>query len=236
MKEKHTNDNAHKAAPQNAAAQPTKPASSEKAAPEGEVPASAEAPAEASRGATDTVLADAPAPESEVQKVQSQLDALQDRYLRMLAEFDNYKRRTLRERDQLIESANASLMLDLVEVRENFERAIRSATEHGAADAVAEGMRLIFTKLEDVLAKNGLEPFAAEGEEFDPVLHDAMMKMPHERIPDGRIAQVLERGYRLKGNVLKHARVIVSAGAPQRQQTESLTDTTAAQQERGGEQ
>jgi molecular chaperone GrpE len=153
---------------------------------------------------------------AEAEKARADLDALQDRNLRTLAEFDNYKRRTLRERDQMIESAAAGIMRELVDVRESFERALKGAGASAATNhaAVYDGMRLIFTSFDGVLSKHGLVPYGAEGEEFDPVVHDAMMRMPHATIPDGHVAQVLERGYRLRGTVLKHARVLVSSGAP----------------------
>jgi molecular chaperone GrpE len=173
--------------------------------------------------AAESVAAEAPSGPSELElaraeadKARADLEALQDRNLRTLAEFDNYKRRTLRERDQMIESAAAGIMRELVDVRESFERALRSTAEGASANAAAvyEGMRLIFSSLDGVLSKHGLVPYGAEGEEFDPAVHDAMMRMPHATIPDGHVAQVLERGYRLRGTVLKHARVLVSSGAP----------------------
>lgn len=148
-----------------------------------------------------------------------QLKAAQDKYIRLLAEFDNYKRRTSREYERMVEAANEGLMKDLIEVRENFERALKSGGEHAAGEGFVQGMRLIFNKFDEVLSKNGLEPFGEDGDEFDPEIHDALMKTPHEEIAEDHIAQVVERGYRLRGHVIKHARVLVSAGAPQPQES-----------------
>ncbi|MBD3242748.1 MAG: nucleotide exchange factor GrpE [Chitinivibrionales bacterium] len=143
------------------------------------------------------------------------LKAAQDKYIRLLAEFDNYKRRTSREYERMVEAANEGLMKDLTEVRENFERALKAGNDNAAGEGFVQGMRLIFNKFDEVLGKNGLEPFGEEGDEFDPAIHDALMKTPHESVAEDHIAQVVERGYRLRGHVIKHARVLVSAGAPQ---------------------
>jgi|GEM_PF-3638688 len=175
------------------------------------------APAAAAAPAAGQAPAPKPAekPRDPADALREELKALQDKYLRVLAEFDNYKRRTLRERQQLVESANAGLMLDLTEVRESFERALKAGAGSTSAGPVLEGMRLIYAKLDDVLGRHGLEPYAGQGEQFDPELHDAMMRVPDPAVAEGHVAQVVECGYRLKGQVLKHARVVVSAGAPQ---------------------
>lgn len=144
-----------------------------------------------------------------------QLKASQDKYIRLLAEFDNFKRRTSREYERMVESATEALMLDLTEVRENFERALKAESESHDKAAFVEGTRLIANRFNDILGKHGLEAFAEEGEEFDPVVHDAMLKAPHADIEEDHISQVVERGYRLRGHVIKHARVIVSAGPPE---------------------
>ena len=78
-------------------------------------------------------------------------------------------------------------------------------------------MKLIFVKFDDVLSKNGLEPFAAQGEPFNPELHDALMKTPSDSVPEDHIAEVFEKGYSLKKKVIRHAKVIVSAGKPQQE-------------------
>ena len=149
------------------------------------------------------------------EELRRELDAAGDKYMRLMAEFDNYKRRTAREYERLVETANEGLMRDIVEVRENFARALKNNPEEGDAKAFVEGIRLIFNKFDEQLRKNGLEPFAQEGEEFDPQLHDALMKTPHDEIPEGHICDIFEKGYRLRGHVLKHARVVVSAGVAQ---------------------
>lgn len=150
--------------------------------------------------------------------VKEQLEEVRDRHLRLMAEFDNYKRRTGRDFEKLIESANEKLMLEFIDVRENFDRALKAGESGGEFQSFFDGMKLIYSKFNDILTKNGLEAFAEPGESFDPQIHDALMKSPHEEIPEDHITEVFERGYRLKNKVIKHARVIVSSGAPEKKE------------------
>jgi len=148
-----------------------------------------------------------------IEDVKSELNAARDRNLRLMAEFDNYKRRTAKDFQNLIESANEKLILEMVDVRENFERALKAGEAQGESASFYDGMKLIFTQFNEVLSKNGLSVFGEEGEPFDPAIHDALMKSQSALHPEDHIAQVFEHGYRLKDKVIKHARVIVSSGA-----------------------
>jgi len=151
----------------------------------------------------------------QVADLTQKLSAQQDKYLRLMAEFDNYKRRNVREQMRTIETANEHLLQQLIEVRENFERALKPQDAAAApADALVSGMKLIFGKFDEILKKNGLEPFAVPGDVFDPQLHDALMRRPHESIAEGHIAEIYEKGYRLKDKIIRHARVVISDGAP----------------------
>jgi molecular chaperone GrpE len=151
---------------------------------------------------------------NEIDELKSKVEAGNDKYLRLMAEFDNFKRRTAKEYQQLIEQANEKLMKDIIEVRENFERAFKHHREGADPAAFIDGMKMIFTKLDTVLHKHGLEIYCEPGQVFDPELHDAMMKTAHSTVPDDHIAEVCEKGYRLKGKVIKHSKVIVSSGKP----------------------
>jgi molecular chaperone GrpE len=152
-------------------------------------------------------------PVDSLEDLKQKLETQRDQYLRLMAEFDNFKKRVSRDYERQIESANERLMLELIDVRDNLERAVIAGRQCDNAEALLDGMKLIFTKLNDVLVKNGLDPFGVTGELFDPQLHDALMKMPHEAIPEEHIAEVFEKGYTLKNRVIKHARVAVSSGA-----------------------
>ena len=151
-------------------------------------------------------------PVDSLEDLKQQLETMSDRYVRLMAEFDNFKKRVSRDYERLGESANEKLMIDLIDVRENFERALRSGECGADFQSLFEGMKLIFSKFDTALAKHGLEPFAQKGDAFDPQIHDALMKAPHQEIPEDHIADIYEKGYYLKGTVIKHARVIVSGG------------------------
>ncbi len=149
-----------------------------------------------------------------IEELESKVGAANDKYLRLMAEFDNYKRRTYKENQQVVEQANEKLIKDIIDVREGFERAFKSHTEGADEQPFMDGMKMLFAKLDGVLHKHGLEVYCEPGQEFDPQLHDAMMKSAHDHIPEHHIAEVLEKGYKLRGKVIKHSRVIVSSGKP----------------------
>lgn len=143
---------------------------------------------------------------------EAEIAVQKDKYVRLMAEFDNYKRRSAKEYERLVSSANKDLMMDIIEVRDNFERAIEMADEKHDFAEFLKGMQLLFTKLDDNLSKNGLAVFTEVGDEFNPELHDAMMQTPSDKIEEGHISQIYEKGYKLRDQVIKHAKVIVSSG------------------------
>jgi molecular chaperone GrpE len=160
------------------------------------------------------------AEKKKIEELSGQLAAANDKYLRLMAEFDNYKRRSAKEYERMIQVANEKLMKDITEVRENFERAFKSKAE---GEKLLEGMKLIFSKLDTILQRHGLEMYAEANQKFDPEIHDALMRMPHDKIEEGYVVEVHERGYKLKGNIIKHAKVVVSSGKPQKKETEDET-------------
>lgn len=154
--------------------------------------------------------------EAEIVDLNERLGGLNDKYLRLMAEFDNFKRRTAREYEKLVEGANERLILEIIDVRENMERALKTGeTLPAESQGFLTGIKLIFDKLENILKRQGLEVFCEKGDEFNPELHDAMIKVPHAEINEEHIAEVCEKGYKLKGRVIKHAKVMVSSGAPE---------------------
>lgn len=159
----------------------------------------------------------------EVEELKVQIAEMNDRYIRLMAEFDNYKKRIGREYERQVDSANGKLMVEMIDVRENFERALRSGTAGADESTIFEGMKLIFGKFDGVLSRNGLEPFGVAGELFDPQIHDALMNTPKEGVPEDHIAEIYERGYKIKSKVIKHAKVIVSTGEPSPQDNEETS-------------
>lgn len=137
---------------------------------------------------------------------------LQDKHLRLHAEFDNYRRRTAREHMELIETANGKLLSSLSEVLDNFERAFAEENKTSNPEAFAKGMQLIHDQFRKVLFDAGLEILNPAGEEFDPNSQEAFMKQPSETIAENFIVTVFQKGYKIKNKILKTAKVIVSAG------------------------
>lgn len=138
---------------------------------------------------------------------------LNNKYLRLHAEFDNYRRRTARENLELIERANAKILAELCEVLENFDRALETESGAESHEEFLKGVNLISGQFSGILKDFGLEIINPEGAAFDPNEHEALMQQPSEEIEADHILQVFQKGYKVKDKVIRHAKVIVSAGA-----------------------
>ncbi|MBO5949141.1 MAG: nucleotide exchange factor GrpE [Fibrobacteraceae bacterium] len=149
---------------------------------------------------------------SELDSIKAELIAAQDRNLRLMAEFDNFRRRTAKEQLDIIETANAKLLEKLSEVLDNFERAFAAENKANDLEAFEKGMQLIHSQFAKTLTDAGLEQIDPIGQEFDPNCQEALMQQPSEDIPEGHVVTVFQKGYRLKGKILKTAKVIVSSG------------------------
>jgi molecular chaperone GrpE len=137
---------------------------------------------------------------------------LQDRYLRLQAEFENSRRRAERERLDFAEYAGMEILRPLLTVLDDFERALKAAAETGSPDnEFVKGVELIYNRLTDTLKKQGLEPIAAEGGKFDPQLHHAVQMVETDDAEDGAILEVYQRGYNFKGKLLRPAMVKVAS-------------------------
>ena len=134
-------------------------------------------------------------------------EALMAKYQRLLADFQNYKRRTEKEKSDIYAYANEKLILGLLEVIDNFERAVLSET---ADEKYAEGMEMIFKQLKGVLEKSGLEEIKALGEGFDPNFHNAVMTEDNDQFESGSVTEVLQKGYTLNGKVIRPSMVKVN--------------------------
>lgn len=149
--------------------------------------------------------------ESEEEKLKAELAAANDRNLRLIAEFDNFRRRSAKEQLDLIEVANGKLLEKFADVWENFDRAF-AAENKGDLPSFEKGMQMIQTQFVKVLTDAGLEQIDPTGEEFDPNCHEALMQQPSETVPEGHVVTVFQKGYKLKNKILKTAKVIVSSG------------------------
>ncbi len=146
----------------------------------------------------------------ELEATKKQLDEEKDRCLRLSAEFDNFRKRALKEREEFIKYANAKLMFELVDVYESLERGLENAKKTDNSDKLIEGMELIYKQFKNVLEKNGLAPIKAQGEKFDPYKHEAMMQTLTDEYDDGTVLEELARGYMLNNRVIRYSKVRVS--------------------------
>lgn len=129
------------------------------------------------------------------------------KYMRLMADFQNFKRRTEKERNDIYAYANEKIVTDLLEVIDNFERAL----EHDSADAqFVEGMEMIFNQFKDVLEKAGLEEIKAMGEDFDPNFHNAVMTGDDDNFESGKVIEVFQKGYLLNNKVIRPSMVKVN--------------------------
>ena len=135
-------------------------------------------------------------------------EAESERYMRLMAEFQNFKRRVAREKSDIHAYANEKIVGDLLPVLDNFERALD--TEGGDLEAYAKGMQLIFEQLKKALENAGLEEIKAMDETFDPNVHNAVMTESLEDKEDGTVTNVLQKGYKLKDKVIRPSMVAVN--------------------------
>ncbi len=129
---------------------------------------------------------------------------------RMKAEFENYRKRMVREQTHFLETANADLVTKLLPVLDDLELALQHAVESGVADGLTDGLRLVYVKFLELLKKEGLEEINPEGSPFDPQEAEAMMAVPSADHEDCTVLQVLKKGYRWRGKLLRPAMVTVS--------------------------
>jgi molecular chaperone GrpE len=163
----------------------------------------------ASAPATDADQIDA---EDPMAGLQADLERFRDLALRSQADFENYKKRTAREKEEAIKYANSSLLERLVSIVDNFELGLAAAREEGEQSAIYSGMILVQKQLNDLLAANGLQPIEAEGKKFDPNLHEAIAHEPSDQVPEGIVLRQTRRGYRFKDRLLRPAKAVVSSG------------------------
>jgi molecular chaperone GrpE len=150
--------------------------------------------------------------EAQIESLKSEISCLKDSKLRLLAEFDNYKRRTARESLKTIEMANESLIKTLIPVLENFERALDPAHKEKDIEAFYKGIEMIYKGFFDAMKKAGVEEVNPMGEEFNSERHEAIMQAVSDDIPEHHISQVLQKGYKLSDRMIQYAKVVVSKG------------------------
>jgi len=147
--------------------------------------------------------------QDELAKLQTDKQALQEKYLRLLAVFENYKKRTLRERIELMDTAAKDTLTALLPVLDDFDRSHNLTEEQKNTPAFQEGIHLVYQKLYNIVKQRGLEPMESTGMPFDPDLHEALTEIPAPTEDmKGKIVDTIEKGYTLKGKIIRHAKVV----------------------------
>lgn len=137
--------------------------------------------------------------------------AADDRYLRLSAEFENYKKRSAREMDKFRKFANESLIKEILAVVDNLERAVNSANDDECANSdLTQGVALSIKDLEKVFGKHGVIPIEAIGKAFDPVFHEAVIMQETDKYPENTVINELQKGYLIHDRLLRPAKVVVS--------------------------
>jgi molecular chaperone GrpE len=168
------------------------------------------APAAGGGAASADAEAEAPAGDARYDELSKQAEESQQRYLRAQADFDNFRRRTQKEKEELAQYASSKLLTQLLPVVDNFERALAAAAGGGDSESLAKGVDMIFRQLQGVLEQEGLKAMEAVGSPFNPDYHQAIMQVESDEHEEGIVVEEIQKGYILKDKVLRPAMVKVS--------------------------
>ncbi len=144
--------------------------------------------------------------------VEEEEESLRDQFVRLQADFANFRNRTQRERIELYQRANEDLLLEILPVLDHYEMGLQTAEQHDADKAVVDGFKLVYDQFQNVLNKFNLTPIEAVGEEFDPHKHEALTNMPSDEYAAETCANQIRRGYMFGDKLLRAAQVVVSSG------------------------
>ena len=141
--------------------------------------------------------------------MQAKIDELEDRVKRQMAEFENFRKRTDKEKAMMFETGAKSVIEKILPVVDNFERGLATIPEEDESSAFANGMKMIYKQMMDELEKLGVKPIEAVGQEFDPNFHNAVMQMESDEFESGMVAQEMLKGYTYHDSVVRHSMVAV---------------------------
>lgn len=150
--------------------------------------------------------------EAALAAAQAEIAELKDRHLRLAADFENARRRGIKDREEASLFGHQNVVKDLLASVDNLERAIDHARQggEGSQEGLLEGVELVLREIQAVLTRHGVVPIEAQGQPFDPALHEAMAQLPDGTVPANTVVQVFQPGYQLRGRLLRPARVLVS--------------------------
>ena len=145
-----------------------------------------------------------------IESLEKELENSNKEYLFVMAEFDNFRKRTLKEKSEIIKNGAENAMRDLLPVIDDFERALKAIDENGELESLKQGVDLIYSKFMKYLERNGVKPIDSTGKEFDTELHEAVTTFPAaDESQKGKIVDTVQTGYTLNDKVLRHAKVVV---------------------------
>jgi len=150
--------------------------------------------------------------EKKLEEKTKEYNELNDKYLRLYSEFDNYRKRTNKERLDILKSASAEVITELLPVLDDFDRAIKAMEDHDVDDETKKGLELIRNKFAGILTQKGLEPMNSIGKDFDTDYHEAITNIPApSKDLVGKVVDVIEKGYLLNGKIIRFAKVVVGS-------------------------
>lgn len=148
--------------------------------------------------------------QDQVMQLSSQLKEAEDKYLRLAAEFDNFRKRNMKERLELIKTASEDVIVALLDVLDDSERALEQVEKANDIPQIKEGIKLVFSKLKNILQQKGLKEMDSLGKEFNPDMHEAIAEIPAQQDEDaGKVLDQVSKGYLLNDKIIRHAKVVV---------------------------
>jgi len=146
----------------------------------------------------------------QIKELEAQVAESKDKFLRLYAEFENYKKRTIKEKLDLMKTASQDVMQKMLPVLDDFDRAKKSADDDSSPEHFTDGVRLLYEKLHGTLTQKGLQAMESTGEIFDPELHNAITEIPAPTDEmKGKVIDTIEKGYYLNDKIIRHAKVVV---------------------------
>jgi molecular chaperone GrpE len=153
-----------------------------------------------------------PTDKEKIAELEEKCEEMNDKYLRLYSEFDNYRKRTSKERIDTLKTASQDLMVELLPVLDDFDRALEAMAEHHAQEESVKGVELIYNKLFTLLKQKGLEPMDAAGKDFDTDFHEAITQIPAPTEDQkGKVVDVIQKGYLLNGKIIRFAKVVIGS-------------------------
>ncbi len=172
---------------------------------------SQEVAAESSEPAAENAEAAGASPEERIAALEEEVKKEKKEYLFLMAEFDNFRKRTLREKSEIIKNAGENVLRGMLPIMDDFERGISASEKSDNVESAVEGMKLIYNKLKKYLEANGVKEMESTGAPFDADLHEAIAQVPAaDESQKGKVIDTVEKGYMINDKVLRHAKVAVA--------------------------